>query len=102
MALDHGNINAQAGTPPNQITFKMLIDMGQFNSMEAQIQFLPLLHDQLKEIVLEAWDKLPLKENSKIATQRYYKGLMKPVLIFQLDGELLSAIILSEWKQKYN
>jgi len=46
---DHANSNAQAGTPQNQITFKMLTGMEQFDLVKAQIQCPPLLHEQLKE-----------------------------------------------------
>ena len=55
---DHANSNAQAGTPQNQITFKMLTRMGQFDLVKAQIQCPPLLHEQLKEAALEAWDRI--------------------------------------------
>ena len=47
---DHANFNARAGTPQNQITFEMLTGMRQFDSVEAQIQCPPLLHEQLKEV----------------------------------------------------
>ena len=50
--------------------------------MEAQIQCPPLLHEQLKKAALEAWIALLLEKNLKIAAQTYYKGLMKPMLIF--------------------
>ena len=55
---DHANFNARAGTPQNQITFKMLTSMGQFDLVGAQIQWPPLLHEQLKEVALEAWDRI--------------------------------------------
>ena len=38
VAQDRANFNAQAGTPQNQITFKMLTGMGQFDSVKPQIQ----------------------------------------------------------------
>ena len=53
---DHANSNAQAGTPRNQITLKMLTGVGQFDLVKAQIQCPLLLHEQLKEVALEAWD----------------------------------------------
>ena len=53
VARDHANFNA--GAPQNQITFEMLTGIGQFEAIEAQIQWLPLLHIQLKEAALEAW-----------------------------------------------
>ena len=46
---DRANSNARAGTPQNQITFEMLTGMRQFDSVEAQIQCPPLLHEQFKE-----------------------------------------------------
>ena len=56
VARDHANFNARAGAPQNQITFEMLTGIGQFEAIEAQIQWPPLLHIQLKEAALEAWD----------------------------------------------
>ena len=58
MTRDHANSNAQAGTPRNQITLKMLTGVGQFDLVKAQIQCPLLLHEQLKEIALEAWDRI--------------------------------------------
>ena len=55
---DHVNKNARAGTPQNQITFEMLTGTGQFDTIEAQIGYSPLLHDQLKTVTLEAWDQI--------------------------------------------
>ena len=46
MTRDHGNSNAQAGTPQNQITLKMLTGMGQFDLVKAQIQCPLLLYEQ--------------------------------------------------------
>ena len=36
----------------------MLTSMGQFDLVKAQIQCPPLLHEQLKEVALEAWDRI--------------------------------------------
>ena len=58
MTRDHANSNAQAGTTQNQITLKMLTGMGQFDLVKAQIQCPLLLHEQLKEVALEAWDRI--------------------------------------------
>ena len=58
LVRDRANSNARAGTPQNQITFEMLTGMRQFDSVEAQIQCPPLLHEQLKEVALEAWDRI--------------------------------------------
>ena len=74
MAQDHANSNAQAGTPPNQITFKMLTGTGQFNSMEAQIQCPPLLHGQLKEGALEAWDQITPQKEPKDSYTKMLQG----------------------------
>ena len=51
---DHANSNAQAGTPRNQITLKMLTGMRQFDLVEAQILCPPLLREQSKEVALKA------------------------------------------------
>ena len=58
IARDHANKNARAGTPQNQITFEMLTGARQFDTIEAQIQCPPLLHEQLKTVALEAWDRI--------------------------------------------
>ena len=58
IARDHANKNARAGTPQNQITFEMLTGTGQFDAIEAQIQCPPLLHEQLKTVAFEAWDRI--------------------------------------------
>ena len=58
IARDDASRNAWAGAPPNQTTFEMLTGTGQFVAIEAQIQCLPLLHEQLKTVALEAWDRI--------------------------------------------
>ena len=58
IARDHANKNARAGTPQNQITFELLTGARQFDTIEAQIQCLPLWHEQLKTVALEAWDRI--------------------------------------------
>ncbi|OWK05526.1 hypothetical protein Celaphus_00002112, partial [Cervus elaphus hippelaphus] len=75
VAQDLANSNAQAGTPENQITFKMLTGSGQFNSMEAQVQCPSLLHEQLKEVVLEAWDQITPQRK---LTDNYTKISQRP------------------------
>ena len=72
---DHANSNAQAGTPQNQTTLKMLTGMGQFDSVKAQIQCPPLLHEQLKEGALEAWDQITPQGEPK---SNYTKILQGP------------------------
>ena len=62
IARDHANKNARAGTPQNQITFEMLTDARQFDTIEAQIQCPPLLHEQLKTVAIEAWDRITPQE----------------------------------------
>ena len=47
---------ARAGAPQNQIPFGKLTGTGQFDTIEAQIRYPSLLHDQLKTVALEAWD----------------------------------------------
>ena len=82
IARDHANRNAQADAPQNQITFEMLTDTRQFDAIEAQIQCPPLLHEQLKTVALEAWDRITPPGEPKL---KYYKDLMKHMLIFYLD-----------------
>ena len=79
IARDHANKNARAGTPQNQITFEMLTGARQFDTIEAQIQCPPLLHEQLKTVALEAWDRITPQGEPKL---KYYKDLMKHMLIF--------------------
>ena len=75
IARDHANKNARAGTPPNQITYKMLTGSRQFDTIEAQIQCPPFLHEQWKTVVLEAWDRItPQRE----PTGSYTKTLQGP------------------------
>ena len=75
IARDHANKNARAGTPQNQITFEMLTDARQVDTIEAQIQCPPLLHEQLKTVVLEAWDRITPQEEP---TGSYTKILQGP------------------------
>ena len=75
IARDLANKNAQAGAPPNQITFEMLTGTGQFDSIEAQMRCNPLLHYQLKTVALEAWDRITLQGEP---TGSYAKILQGP------------------------
>ena len=70
MAQDCANLHARAGTSQNQITFEMLTGTGQIEAIEAQIQRLPLLHEQLKKkkMPLKPGIKLLLKKNLKVVT----------------------------------
>ena len=81
MTQDCASLHAQVGTPQNQITFEILTGTVQIEAIEAQIQHLPLLHEQLKKIALEAWDQITPQEKPKGSYTRYYKDLMKPRLI---------------------
>ena len=40
------------------MTFEMLTDTRQFDSIEAQIQCPSLLHEQWKTVALETWDRI--------------------------------------------
>ena len=76
IARDHANRNARAGAPQNQITFEMLTGTGQFDAIEAQIQCPPLLHEQLKTVALEGWDRItpqgkPTGSHTKILQRPY-------------------------------
>ena len=48
--------------------------MGQFNSMKAQIQCPPLLHEQLKEVALEAWDQITSQRKAKDSYTKILQG----------------------------
>ena len=74
MAQDHANSNARTGTPPHQITFEMLTRTGQFDLVEVQIQCLSLLHEQLKEVVLEAWDRITPQGEPKGSYTKILQG----------------------------
>ena len=74
VALDRANSNARAGTPQNQITFEMLTGTGQFDEVKAQIQCPPLLHEQLKEVALEAWDRITPQEEPKGSYTQILQG----------------------------
>ena len=71
---DRANSNARAGTPQNQITFKMLTGTGQFDLVKAQIQCPPLLHEQLKEVALEAWDRITPQGEPKGSYTKILQG----------------------------
>ena len=76
VAQDRADSTARAGTPPNQITFEMLTGARQFDTIEAQIQSPPLLHEQWKTVVLGAWYRItPQRE----PTGSYTKTLQGPL-----------------------
>ena len=75
IARDHANRNARAGTPQNQITYEMLAGSGQFDTIEAQMQCPPLLHEQLKTVALKSWDRITLQGEP---TGSYTKILQRP------------------------
>ena len=74
VAQGHANSNARTGTPQNKITFEMLTRTGQFDLVEVQIQFLPLLHEQLKEVALEAWDQITPQGEPKGSYTKILQG----------------------------
>ena len=59
---------------PKQITFEMLTGTGQFDAVEAQIQCPPLLHEQLKEVALEAWDRITPQGEPKGSYTKIFQG----------------------------
>ena len=75
IARDHTSKNARIGGPQNQITFEMLTNTRQFDAIEVQIQSLPLLHEQLKTVALEALDQITPQEEP---TGSYTKILQGP------------------------
>ena len=102
IARDHANKNARAGTPQNQITFEMLTDARQVDTIEAQIQCPPLLHEQLKTVALEAWDQItPQRE----PTGSYTKTLQGPNQCYagflaRLETAISRTVIREEAKKQ--
>ena len=82
VARDHANSNARAGAPPNQITFEMLTSTRQFDAVKAQIQCLPLLHGQLKEVALEAWDQITPQGEPKGSYTKIFQGPNEAYAVF--------------------
>ena len=74
VAGDFVNSNAQAGTPPNQITLKMLTGMRQFDLVEAQILCPPLLREQSKEVALKAWYQITPQREPKGSCTKILQG----------------------------
>ena len=52
----------------------MLTGMGQFDLAEAQIQCPPLWHEQLKEVALEAWDRITPQGEPKGSYTKILQG----------------------------
>ena len=102
VARDHTNKNAWAGTHLNQITFEMLTDTGQFNAIEAQIQCLPMLHEQLKTVALEIQDWITPQEEP---TGSYTKILQGPNenyadFLARLETAISHTVIREEAKKQ--
>jgi len=104
IARDHANKNARAGTPQNQITFEMLTGTGQFDAIDAQIQCPPLLHEQLKTVAFEAWDRITPQGEPTVsyylATLKYYQGRQwypTPVLLPGKSHGRRSLVGCSPW-----
>ena len=85
IARDHANKNTRAGTPQNQITYEMLTGSGQFDTIEAQIHALLCCMSNKKQWPLKLGIELLFKESLQVVTLKYYKDLMKVMLIFLLD-----------------
>ena len=80
VARDRANSSARAGAPQNQITFEMLTSTGQFDAVKAQIQCPPLLHEQLKKVTLEAWDRITPQGEPKGSYTKVFQDRGKDVL----------------------
>ena len=98
VARDHANFNARAGAPQNQITFEMLNGAGQFGAIEAQIQCPPLLHIQLKEAALEAWDQITLQGEPKDSYTKILQGPNEAYADFlaRLETAISCSVIVEE------
>ena len=101
---DRANSNARAGTPQNQITFEMLTGMRQFDSVEAQIQCPPLLHEQLKEVALEAWDRITPQGEPKGSYTKILQGPNEAYADFlaRLETAISRNVIKKEVKIQKN
>ena len=77
LARDHANKNARAATPQNQLTFEILTDTRQFDTIEAQIQCPPLLHKQLKTVALKTWDRITPQEEPTGSYTKILQGRSK-------------------------
>ena len=77
LARDHANKDAQAATPQNQLTFEILTDTRQFDTIEAQIQCPPLLHKQLKTVALKTWDQITPQEEPTGSYTKILQGRSK-------------------------
>jgi len=102
IARDHANKNARAGTPQNQITYEMLAGSGQFDTIEAQMQCPPLLHEQLKTVALKSWDRITPQGEP---TGSYTKILQGPNesytnFLARLETAISHTIIREETKKQ--
>ena len=102
IARDYANKNVRAGTPQNQITFEMLTGAGQFHTIEAQIQCPPLLHEQLKTMALEAWDRITPQEEPTGSYTKIVQGPNENYADFlaRLETAISCTVIGEETKKQ--
>ena len=101
LARDHAHKDAQAATPPNQLTFEILTDTRQFDTIEAQIQCPPLLHKQLKTVALKTWDQITPQEEPTGSYTKILQGLNESYADFLARLETaISRIVIGEETKK--
>ena len=94
--------NAQVGTPPNQIIFEMLTGTRQFDTIEAQTQCPPLLHEQLKTVAFEAWDRITPQGEPTGSYTKILQGLNESYADFlaRLETAISRTVIGEETKKQ--
>ena len=102
VARDRANSSARAGAPQNQITFEMLTSTGQFDAVKAQIQCPPLLHEQLKKVTLEAWDRITPQGEPKGSYTKVFQGPNEAYADFlaRLEVSISHSVIGEEAKRQ--
>ena len=93
--------NARAGSHQNQIIFEMLTGTRQFDTIEAQTQWPPLLHEQWKTVALEAWDRITPQEEPTGSYTKILQGLNESYADFLARLETaISRIVIGEETKK--
>ena len=79
----------------------MLTCTGQFDSVEAQIQCPPLLHEQLKEVALKAWDQIIPQREPKGSYTKILQGPNEAYADFLARLEVaISSSVIREVKRQ--
>ena len=80
----------------------MFTGTGQFDAIEARIQCPPLLHEQLKTVALEAWDRITPQEEPTGSYTKILQGLNETYADFsaRLGTAISHAVIGEEAKRQ--